>query len=89
MKTYEHRERQVTERVLTRHVCDLCGKDLNATGSYNIADVTVECETGSSYPDSGSCLKLSADICPECFKSKLVPWLESQGAKIERSEREW
>ena len=29
------------------------------------------------------------DICPDCFKSKLIPWMREQGVEPEHKEWDW
>ncbi len=29
------------------------------------------------------------DLCPECFKERLLPWLDSQGAKARIEDWDW
>ena len=80
---------------LVETACDLCGaiaKRGNWESSfYEVAEVEVEItvrqKDGSAYPEGGSGTEIVVDICPICFKEKLVPFLRSQGAKIE--ERGW
>ena len=51
--------------------------------------VEVRQRQGVSYPEGGSGTEIEVDLCPTCFKEKLVPWLRSQGATIEEKEWEW
>lgn len=69
--------------------CDLCGehaKDPNyghwsQQSSYDVSQTTIEYEEGSAFPEGRHTEKVSFHICTDCFKDKLVPWMESQGAK--------
>lgn len=80
MKHFE----KVTETVtkthykLIRRSCDLCGvstvDDGNRWTTISFEEDNVEKEV---------------DICPDCFKNKLVPWLISQGAKIKQEDWDW
>jgi hypothetical protein len=92
------KKKYVTERdELVEVSCDLCG--LIATDSdwdsstYAVKETEVEVrirqKDGKSYPDGGWGTEYTADICPDCFKNKLIPWLESQGCKAERKEWEY
>ena len=96
MRVYETKIRparpETTEKKCVTRACDLCGKKAERgneweAAAYTVADteltMTVECETGQSYPGSNSTEKWEIDLCPTCFVGKLVPWLRSQGAKIE------
>jgi len=75
------------ERVVSM-VCEICGEqsigsEWDGEGddrSFGVVDI--ECKTGVRYPDGGYGEKCEVDICPKCFKGKLVPWLESQGATV-------
>lgn len=95
----EYVEQQVTrnERRCVRRTCDLCGAEGKAddwdgvTYSINETEVRVEVrqKQGSNYPDCGFGTEIVVDICPRCFKDRLVPWLESQGARVQRREWDW
>lgn len=87
-------ERTVEE--LTGRKCDLCGKqgkDKWEHGIYEVAETEVKVEvrekSGDSYPDGGWGHAYDIDLCPACFKNKLVPWLRTQGAEIQETEWEW
>jgi hypothetical protein len=64
--------------------CDLCGR-----ASPFPWDVRVEIEEGYSFPEGGHTVTTLYDICPECFRTKLVPWLEAQGARARKKEVDW
>jgi len=78
--------------------CDLCGtesknEEWGDGGSYDVneTEITVEIrqKEGHSYPEGGSGTKYEIDLCPNCFKNKLIPWLRSQNANIEKEEWDW
>ena len=88
-----------TTTVVVAVVCDLCGAE--AKSRYNWggetwerdetkvkmdARPTVEHGKGSSYPEGGWGTVYRVDICPTCFREKLVPWLREQGADIIEEE---
>ena len=94
MKVYT--ERTVPEHVakkLHAVVCDLCGKESPhgdwASKTYDVAETTISMEVGENYGDSGSIKETSYDICPECFRNKLMIWLEAQGAERTVQDRDW
>jgi hypothetical protein len=64
-------------------VCDICKRkfsdDWNATG-YQVLESEVSLRAGSSYPEGGIGENIEFDICPDCFRDKLVPFLRSLGA---------
>lgn len=86
------------EHSKTEVFCDLCGKQAPritswAEGIYEVNNVeiktTIHHREGSSYPEGGSGTEVNIDLCPDCVKNKLIPWLESQGADIREKEWEW
>jgi len=98
MKVYETKTIPVHEfRFVARRSCDLCGlltegDDWHA-GTWEVNETTVRIEIkqkkGDNYPEGGSGTEYEIDICPDCFKNKLVPWLKSQGADIQQKEWYW
>lgn len=86
-----------TKQELDKTTCDLCGKEAKRgyweSSSYEVNDteieVTIKHEDGYNYPEGGNGTKYSVDMCPDCFKERLIPWLESQGCKAERKEWDW
>lgn len=96
MRKYVKKKRVVEDEFCEELRCDLCGakaKRQNSWGDgwYDVNEtevsVTVKQREGESYPEGGSGTEYEVDICPECFRTKLVPWLISQGAKIQ--EKDW
>lgn len=79
--------------------CDLCGaKSSERFGSwctkpYEVNEtevtVTVKQREGYSCPDGGGGTQHEIDLCPDCFKGKLIPWLKSQGANVNEKEWDW
>jgi len=67
--------------------CDLCGattddrEDWRGVHGYDKYFATIQLEDGVNYPESGHGVRTIVDICPSCFTAKLLPWIESQGAK--------
>lgn len=97
MKSYETKTttETITRKSLIRRSCDLCGKEAKndewAAGIYEVNETEIEIlvrqKEGVNYPEGGSGTSYEIDLCPDCFKNRLVPWLKSQGASIE--EQEW
>jgi hypothetical protein len=86
-----------TSQVCIKRQCDLCGvesthEDWNK-GLYEINEteikITIKQTDGRSYPEGGSGTGYEIDLCPACFKGRLVPWLKSEGATIEETEWYW
>jgi hypothetical protein len=72
--------------------CDLCGRTTRKRwkeDGFDALETEVRIKEGSSYPEGGSGTEIEFDVCPDCFKSKLIPWLEGQGAKTTVREWEW
>ena len=86
-----------TRQVLENRKCDLCGKESTRADwdadIYEVNETEVKViirhKSGENYPEGGSGEEYEIDICPDCFVGKLVPWLKSEGAKIESSEWDW
>lgn len=78
--------------------CDLCGAASKAPDNWGVPpyDVDkVEVKTGirhdkgSNYPEGGHGEVVQVDLCPTCFHTRLLPWLEREGAKPRKTEWEW
>jgi hypothetical protein len=87
-----------TREVLVSKTCDICKEihDVDEEDSwtgdkYNILETEIRLEEGSDYGyDSGGNKEITeVDICPDCFKNHLIPWLESIGATIRKKEVDW
>lgn len=80
---------------MVRRSCDLCDTvtcessgDWNK-GPYDTDETELRWRTGANYPDGGHGKETTIDICPACFKDKLIPWVESQGGKPTAKDWEW
>ena len=93
MKTFETKKIEVDHTELVEMKCDLCGRAVRSDDwskkAYGVADTTVEIEEGEHYPEYRCTETTSFDICPDCFKNKLIPWLKSQGAEPTVKENDW
>lgn len=78
-------------------VCDLCKAEGHYgqwnNSWYEINDTTINMEIrqreGNQYPEGGSSTEVVIDLCPKCFKDRLIPWLQSQGAEIKSLDYDW
>jgi RNA polymerase subunit RPABC4/transcription elongation factor Spt4 len=95
MKKYEKKIIPQKEiEVVSGISCDLCGKEGFQEGwqeSYYVIDepeisVSVRQKEGRNYPDGGWFEEVNIDICPQCFKNTLIPFLKEKGVKIEKNE---
>jgi hypothetical protein len=81
-----------TKTVVDRITCDLCGRGLDdhyrdkRLSSYYSDDVEIRRRQGTNYPDGGSGTESTVDMCGECWKTKFVPWLKTQGAAPRMNE---
>ncbi len=83
--------------VLVSKTCDICkeihdvyDEDSWTDDKYNILETEIRLEEGSDYGYSGGNKEITeVDICPDCFKNHLIPWLESMGATIRKKEVDW
>lgn len=91
MKTETHtREHTFCDKIL----CDLCGKqgigDSWESGYYECneteVEVTIHQKDGHTYQGGGDGYQYTVDLCPDCFKDRLIPWLNSQGANLKPVE---
>ena len=76
--------------------CDLCGKKaldeglhIWGEGKFDATETELRLKTGDSYPDGGYGEVLDIDICPDCFKEKLIPWLKGQGVDCTFKKWDW
>lgn len=98
MKKYKKETVTREREVILERTCDLCGIKAQERGGdewygkfFDINETEIEViirqRDGVLYPEGGSGTRMSVDMCPRCFKNKLIPWLESQGASID--EVDW
>ena len=92
---------ETTQQVFSEGSCDICGKVSTEYDSFNSCFnwseesyyhkkmVQIFLENRYNYIDSGSSQKEFFEICPDCFENKVVPFLESLGAKKYTEERDW
>jgi len=90
MKAYK--KETVEREFLDKTICDLCGEEGGHDWSrscFKVSETIILLKEGERYPEAGWGTKIEIDICPKCFKTKLVPWFESQGMKVEEKEWSW
>ena len=97
MKYYQIKQITSNQKVFDKMVCDLCGTESEQSHwgeSYCESDeievsVVVKRREGFNYPYGGHGTEIDLDICPKCFKEKLIPFLQEQGANIEEKDWDW
>lgn len=66
--------------------CELCEnvsyKDDWEPDLYQVCEPSVVLREGYNYPGDYSVESTVLDICPDCFKKKLIPWFVSQGGSV-------
>lgn len=88
-----------THKVIDKTICDLCKRetagdnweksDWQVTNTTNVSTrVSAKCNR-SYWGDGGEGAEIIIDLCPWCFRDKLMPWLREQGANIEVKEYDW
>lgn len=83
-----------TRQALDHIRCDLCAEETHEPNNwfhkhnFGRNKVTVKLEQGYKWPDSIDITKTIFDICPKCFRDKLVPWFKSQGAEPREEVRD-
>jgi len=84
----EIREVEVTIRETV--TCDICGEGVRK-GRYSYDTFEGECtmSVGHSFPECGSRETTRVDICEKCFREKLIPWLQGEGAKVQVAKVDW
>lgn len=95
MLKYEEKVIKSSRKVLVKRICDICGKETKQPhtsnkewdhGNYEIAETKVYMREGVNYPEGGSGTEFKIDICPECFRDKLMPWLKSYGSEVKETD---
>jgi RNA polymerase subunit RPABC4/transcription elongation factor Spt4 len=83
MKKYKKVQVPATMRDVLDYIqCDICGKTSNTNWKkdvYDVEKIEIRRRTGVEYPDRPLFTTTTIDMCPECFVSKLIPWVESHG----------
>lgn len=78
--------------------CDLCDRtgkpDIGERAKWNdlyydVERTTVSSESGFRYPEGGSTGTEKFHVCPDCWDSKLKPWMASQNAIPTLSEYDY
>ena len=97
MRKFKTEQKTVEVQTLEYIQCDVCkrkaltddwqGLDFPSDSGFQVNDVTVELREGKHYPEGGFGTKLSVDMCPDCFKDKLIIWLQEQGVQV--MEEDW
>lgn len=72
-----------TKEIIDRVTCDLCGEEIRRK-DYHTDEVKISRRVGTCYPDVGEGEAVEVDCCGECFESKVLAWLKTQGVEPRR-----
>jgi hypothetical protein len=78
-----------TRRIETHTTCDLCGGTIKNASYGDYDECTIARRSGARYGGEGNHEETSMDMCGECFETKLTPWLESQGVKMQKADQDY
>ena len=93
MRKYEKKEVTEERKIFKYLECDMCKKRTNRYNDwseklfYDVNETEIRYKTGAAFPEGGSGTEIEIDLCPECFKNKLIPWLKENGCVV--STRDW
>jgi hypothetical protein len=66
--------------------CDCCGREKKGSdwgdNCFHEAETVVMIRDGDIYPEGDYTKTVEVDLCPPCFKSKLIPFLSSIGCDV-------
>ena len=65
------------EQVLDKRTCDLCQVKIDDRDYGDYDRAAIYCETGGNWPEGGEKRKEYFDICPDCFRKKIIPLMET------------
>lgn len=82
----ETKEVTYKRNVVTRVICDKCGKPVTSSKNYNAYDSGwFECKTGSMFPEGGSGDLYTLDLCEDCSRN-LCSFLKENGYNVNHGE---
>lgn len=76
-------------------ICDICGAKTSNDGNwlddgFEFEKTRVRLKRGWTSREGGDWNEIEYDICPKCFKEKLIPFIKSLSGKEPReSEHDW
>jgi hypothetical protein len=80
------------EQQLDYMKCEICENKSSdpdwSPGQYEVTEPIVSLREGTSYPEGDYTTTVILDICPECFRKKLIPWFEAQGGSVREEDCE-
>lgn len=81
---YEQWKKYVEEKQVKCCICGDIGDKHNewGLGAWDEGRTEIVMARGTFYPENSFGERCKINLCPVCFKEKLIPFLESEGAKI-------
>ena len=78
-------------------ICELCGQKSHSCGGeghdwaprFGVEKTGLFIAEGSSYPEGGSGIYTTTEICLNCFKKTIIPKLEELGITFRTAEWDW
>lgn len=89
MRIYEKREVIQVKTELVNCTCDFCGAGGNpgclsvdwGEDEYDVDKTEISWTSGTNYPGDLNVETKYVDMCPACFRNKLLPWMLRQGVQ--------
>ena len=88
-------KRKMTSSIL----CDVCKRETKkitgdtktdwAIDHFDIDETTLLRKDGAVYPEGGSWIETSCDLCPKCFQKHVIEHLESLGVSWRVEEHDF
>ena len=102
MKVYKKIEYMTSSNRLEKIICDLCKAETtnewrqNNSDNSDVIEINISISEGYIHKmidgydhDEGEGTKTTIDLCPDCFKSKLLPWVVSHGGVPQKETWEY
>ena len=89
MKVYKEIEYMTSSTHLVKMICDLCRAETLSQWKKNDSDaveIEIRLTEGFACSDGGGGTRIAIDLCPTCFKSQLVPWIQMQCGNVHVEE---
>jgi hypothetical protein len=64
--------------------CDFCRKPVAGGSYYSANETRVSLVEGDVYPEQDCREVFDIDVCPACFRAKIVPAVEALGVKFRK-----
>ena len=75
-----------TNNAVDTVICDVCHQCIKAPDRHQVRETEVRLNEGERYGNDGFGIETLIDICVDCFRNKLIPWVQSQGGVPTKTE---